>query len=580
MTFKDFLKVIIIRHKKYFFLLCFISLIVMLTNIAVGIIEKKIFDSVTKHANVGFSLITLLILIVAARSGRMIIEYASVWSRVCLRLLSHWKITDSLIKCIFNTKYGTAFHGSSGEMVNRIRDDIGGPVGAGIGVVGLISSAMTTVIALSIMAKINVGLTAGIFAPLMIIMVIMRFVENRIRNLRRANREISTDLSGFIGEVFRSVLAIKVGCAENRIIKRFENMCELRKTQVVKDQVYSSIIFSIYINTVQLGTGFIFIFAGQAMRNNHFSVGDLALFQSYLWMASGFINEISSFILSRKQAIVSVEKINSSIDCNDELRIIYKDKDPNFLKKDDIGKYLLPPLEFLKVDDLTYSFPQSKKGIHQVSFTIKRGSCTVITGQIGSGKTTLLRSLLGLLPSQGQVYWNTTVLVDRSHLLIPPHCSYTPQIPVLFSGTLRENIVMGSKFDENRCTNAIKISVLDKDLENFDNGIETIVGPRGRKLSGGQAQRAAAARMFYRDAQLYVFDDLSSALDIETELSLWNMLMEKKFTYLMVSHRRQMLERADQILLLHKGELIGCGTLTELLDTTEEMEKLYQDYLT
>ena len=112
----------------------------------------------------------------------------------------------------------------------------------------------------------------------------------------------------------------------------------------------------------------------------------------------------------------------------------------------------------------------------------------------------------------------------------------------------------------------------------MESGLDTIVGPRGVKLSGGQIQRAAAARMFIRDADLLVFDDLSSALDAETERTLWTRVFERReTTCLVVSHRRPALRRADQIIVLKAGELEAVGKLDELLGSCEEMRSLWQE---
>ena len=206
----------------------------------------------------------------------------------------------------------------------------------------------------------------------------------------------------------------------------------------------------------------------------------------------------------------------------------------------------------------------------------------VITGRVGSGKSTLVRVLLGLLPRQaGEIRWNGEAVADPAGFFRPPRCAYTPQVPRLFSDTLRDNILLGLPEDPPTLAKAIHLSVLEQDITQLERGLETLVGPRGLRLSGGQVQRAAAARMFVRQPELLVFDDLSSALDVETEQALWERLdahrnsADEALTCLVVSHRKAALARADHIVVMKDGRVEAEGKLADLLESCAEMQQLW-----
>lgn len=553
----------------------------VLVALVPGLLIRRVFDQLADLTPDSSNLIAILLVLLAVVSlVRLFATYWAVGWEVTFQHTIASLLRRNIFVQLFKLPGAQAIKDSSGEAISRFRDDVDLITQFLINVPYVFAQLAFSLVAMGIMMQINLQVALIVILPLMAIVILVQRATKRIEVYRRANRVAAGNVSEFIGELFGATLAVKVTATEKLVVDRFSKLNEKRQESAVKDRIFSEFLNSISANTVNLGTGVILLLAARDMQTGQFTIGDFSLFVYYVYFVTALPVWLGRAMTEYKQTRVSFERLlemlsNTTSEQLVEHYPIYFDEPLPELPQ--LNEVEVTPLKALETRNLTYQFG-SGQGIENIDLHLKRGTLTVITGKVGSGKTTLLRVLLGLLPKQaGEILWNGQTIHEPASFFVPPHCAYTSQVPNLFTDTIRDNILMGLSEDGVDLDKAIHLAVVGSDLEQMEQELDTQIGTKGVRLSGGQIQRVSVARMFVRFAELLVMDDVSSALDVETERQLWDRLFEvPQATYLVVSHRIEPLKRADQIIVLDEGRVQAVGTYEELRATNTYIAEISQ----
>lgn len=598
-----------------------------------GLLIRQIFDSLAEQQSAGLNAWTYLALLSLTSISRIAGFSGGFWV-----FTRYWHIINlwlkrNMLEWLLRAPGSRVLPDSPGEAVSRFRDDVEEITMLMEYSIDFSGFALFALLSLGVMLQTSPLLTVVVATPIVGMLVLTHALGSTIRRYRRRHRQATEQVTDFIGELFASVQAVRVAGAEAHMSAQLAQRNAERRRAALRDGLLSELLRSVNSNMVTIATGIILLLSAQQMRTGTFSVGDFALFVSYLPRLTDAMTYLGETFSQYKRSDVSFARLirlmhdapaEQLVDPRPLPLTVFSAEDmpveaapaeqvfaegafaenmptvtrsseidadaPAFLRSvPDFGR-----LAQLELQHLSYQHPSSQQaaadtpggiqagiqgGIHDVSFRVPRGSFTVITGRIGSGKTTVLRTLLGLVPrDSGCILWNGHEVDDPASFFVPPRSAYTPQVPRLFSDSLADNILMNIPEAERAqiLPEALRLAIMQHDVARLEHGIDSLVGTRGVKLSGGQVQRSAAARMFAQHSDLLIFDDLSSALDVHTEQLLWQQIFARgQATCLVVSHRRAALQRADHIIVMHEGRVIGQGRLETLLQDCAEMRRLW-----
>jgi len=553
--------------------------LIFVYNLVPGLISREFLNRLFSDSVSDGLFLKLIIILVTATVLRFICGYYGGLVDRRHDFITVSTIRVNIMEKLYD-KYGAiAINTSSGEVLDHITKDVEQLVDTLGWLLDIIGTATFSIVSLAILISINAKITLLVFGPLIIVALLTKRIQKKLQRYRRDSRKCDSEVSGMISEIFHSILTIKAFNAEEHLMNKLCSLNRKRHKMIMKDTVFSQMVNSVFENTVNIGTGLILFLVANMMKTGSFQLGDLVLYVYCLSFVADFSQRIGDFLAYLKQTEVSVERLcelieEPNLDSIMQRRTIYLK--PVKHQNEHISKNSKADIDELKVENLSYTYKGSNNGIRNINLNLKKDSITVITGRIGSGKSTLVKVLTGLLPvGSGQIYIDHEKVKDSDKVFVPPMVAYTPQAPKLFSGTIESNILHDITMNETEIKDVLYYSVLDRDIDDFENGLYTFVGTGGMKLSGGQIQRVAMARMFARNANIYVLDDVSSALDVGTEKELWTRFFERNSgTYIIVSNKKEVMKKADNIVVMENGEIIAQGNIEELVERSAEFRRI------
>ncbi|MAL60132.1 MAG: ABC transporter [Flavobacteriaceae bacterium] len=459
----------------------------------------------------------------------------------------------------------------TGDLMSRISEDVSKVrMYAGPALMYSTTTVTLFIVALSYMIYTAPLLTLYAVAPLPILSIGIYKLSIAIHKRSSIVQQYLSKLTTFTQESFSGIAVIKAYGIEPRTNAQFIELSNISKDKNIDLTKVQALFFPVMALLIGISNILVIYVGGNQFINGEIEFGTIVEFLIYVNMLTwpvAIVGWVSSMV---QQAEASQKRINEFL--KEEPQI----KNYNEASSEIIGK--------IAFDNVTFTYPDTQiTALKNVSFTIQPGETLGIIGNTGSGKSTILE-LIGRLydVQQGAIKVDDIDLKDLNLKSLRNAIGYVPQDAFLFSDSIKNNIKFGkADATDEEVIAAAKYAAVHRNIDEFQNKYETVLGERGITLSGGQKQRVSIARAIIKEPKILLFDDCLSAVDTETEeeiLQNFQKVSEDKTT-LIVSHRLSSVKNADTILVLENGIIIQQGTHTELLNTDGYYKELYHKQL-
>lgn len=462
---------------------------------------------------------------------------------------------------------------STGSLMGKSTNDISQiSIMAGYGTLALIDATILPFSIILVMVfTIDLRLTLLSILPLPFIAIIYFKIGDKIYDKSKKVNQSFDRLNDSVLEDAEGIRLIRVfNIVENRRKIFYKNADELATNNIILakyqallapvERIITSLTFIIAIG-----------FGSYLMSLGKISIGQIVSFTYYLNMLVWPMYALGDFINLKEQASAAMDRIDETLNYKEEI------------KNTDNKKSVNLPLN-IEFDNHNFKYPSSKENIlNEINLSIKNSKSLGILGKTSSGKTTLIKQILDLYKvDKSDIYFNDDISSDISFKSFKENLGYVPQENMIFSDTLRNNILFAKEDASDEELNlAIEIADFKKDIVDFPEGLETITGEKGVSLSGGQKQRLSIARAVLKNPEILILDDAMSAVDANTEKNIITNLNKYRSnkTTIIVAHRISQVQNCDEIIVLEDGKIVEKGNHYELMKNDKWYKKQYENQI-
>ncbi|GAB3020574.1 ABC transporter ATP-binding protein [Cyclobacterium sediminis] len=560
-------KTIIWPRRKYIFIGLVLIIISRLSGLVLPWASKYLVDDVIPSSN--FELLKwLIVAVVIAVTVQAVTSFGltQILSVEAQNLIA--KLRVEVQAHIIRLPIRFFDNAKTGELVSRVMTDVEGVRNlVGTGLAQMVGGLLTSIISLVLLIYISPKMTLYVLVPVIIFGVISLKAFGKIRPIFRERSKINADVTGRLTETLGGIRVIKGFNAEDQETKIFESGVKKLFLNVKSSLTATSVVTSAATFLLGLASAGIMGIGGYMIMEDQLTFGDFLAFTLLLGFMIAPILQMSNIGSQLTEAFAGLDRTQ-------ELMNIPLEADPAN------RNIMLPEIKGrVSFDNVHFEYEPGSEIIKGVDFIAKPGSVTALVGSSGSGKTTISGLVASfLIPSKG------IVSIDGQDLSKVDLNSFRKQLGVvlqddfLFEGTIRENIMFPRpNASEELLQEAVKSAYVNQFTDQFENGLETVIGERGVKLSGGQRQRLAIARAILADPRILILDEATSNLDAESEhfiQSSLKSLMAGRTTFV-IAHRLSTIRQADQILVIEKGQIVERGKHDELIQSKGRYHDLY-----